>query len=151
MARRLTDADRAELERLLKSCMLTLDFLAERANFPGAVISAGRAGIKQAYDAGDLRGLRMAERDFTELSAALTMEDRQELEARIRLLAGHDRDDIRRQERNRVRQALRRRRIVSEEEYRAAISRLDEIADDPRFATEAGQLESMIVAYGTRR
>ena len=151
MRRRLKETDRAEFERLMKSCMLTLDFLAERADFPEPVISAGRKGIQRAYESENLRGLRMAERDFTELTAALTPEERQELETRIRLLAGHDRDDTRRQERDKIEAALRRGRIASEDEYRAAMSRLDEIADNPEFAAEAERLEAMTSAYGIKQ
>ena len=150
MAKKLSETDRMTLERLMKSCMLTLDFLGERAGFPDDVLEAGREGVRKAYDARDVRGLRMAERDFTELSNALPADQRQELETHIRLLADHDRDDVRREERAKVANALRRGRIADESEYRAAMARLDEIAGEFGSVEEADRLESLTAAFGRK-
>lgn len=91
-----------------------------------------------AYSRRDLRELRGFRRDFQEWLRDLPAGARAELEMKIAPPPPKD-----------LEQALARGRIDSEDEYRTALARVEELYDDPAREFDVVSLNSLLTEYDT--
>lgn len=139
MGRKLSSDQAKELEQLRVACLAILEYFNPRGEL-GELADEFRAAVQGAYMRRDLRGLRSLRRDFQEWLRDLPTEARVELERSLALLnVPAPPSDLE--------VALARGRIETEDEYRAVLSRVEDIYDDPARESDITRLNALLSEY----
>lgn len=146
MPRKLSPEDQLELESLYRQLAVFGDFLAELSPAGTAAIE----GIRRAYDARDLRGLRMARGDIAAMTQAASPAERRRLDAMLRERAGVSLGELSERELRRVRQVRARGKVTSEEQYHLLRERVEFLGDDPEGAEERREIWALLHAFEER-
>jgi hypothetical protein len=142
MARNLTLAQIAELNRLRSACIAILDFVVARGNLT-EIASEFRDVVEEAYNKRNLGGLRTIRRDFQEWVGDLPPSARDELERGLSSI--EDQAPV-----DQLSSALGRGRILTEEEYRAVLAKIEEIYADPAALNELELLNRLLADFDRR-
>jgi hypothetical protein len=142
MARNLTIAQLAELNRLRLACIAILDFVVARGNL-AEFASEFRKVVEEAYEKRSLKGLRIIRRDFQEWIGDLPPSARTELERGLRSIEGQALDD-------QLSAAIGRGRILTEEECRVVLARVEDIYADPAARNEVELLNRLLADFDRR-
>lgn len=132
MVKRKAPGSPEELISLADWCRTVVRFIASTGTNVPMFADYERA-VERAFQRGDLRGLKMVQRDCAEWAKGLRAEERRKLDGLLRAQTRGGLTEKVEAERREAAEILRRGRIESDEEYRLLATRLDEIyADDAR-------------------
>lgn len=106
--------------------------------------------LRQAYERGHLRGLRMAYNDPVEMTRAANVPQRRLLDARLRKEENVSLGALNTKTVERIDRIRARGRITSEEQYYLVREHVEFIAGDPNHAGEARELLGLLDAYEQR-
>ena len=147
MPRKLSAEHQLELESLYRVVQVFGDFADSLVPNAGAAMSDG---LRRAYEARDLRGLRMARGDMVAMAQAATAAQRRELDAQLRARTGVSLDELTARDVQRVDRIRSRGRVSSEEQYYLVRERVDFISGDPSRSAEYAELQRLLDAYESR-
>jgi hypothetical protein len=147
MPRKLSPEHQFELESLYQVLQVFGDF-ADRL-MPD-VAPAMSDGLRRAYEARDVRGLRMARGDMVAMAQAATVVQRRELDAQLRARAGVSLDELTARDVQRVDRIRSRGRVSSEEQYYLVRERAEFLGADPARSAECAELQRLLDAYESR-
>lgn len=121
--KKVSEADRAEVEALRARCLLMIDFFENAQDFKHAAMY--RANVERVAATGSARRMRLLARDFDEMTIGLAPHERDGLEALLEAKLGVNKDAERAAQRKQVAVALARGTVASEKERR----RLEDYAE----------------------
>ena len=108
------------------------------------------AVLREAYEASDLRGLRMARGDLVAMVRACTPAERRELDAELREKQKITLASLFESQRARVAKLRARGRLTSEEQYYLVREYLELVASDPDHVIETVELQRLLDEYSGR-
>jgi hypothetical protein len=147
MPRKLSPEHQLELEPLYRVLQVFGDFADGLTPDLGPALSEG---LRRAYEARDLRGLRMARGDMVAMAQAATVAQRRELDAQLQARAGVSLDDMTVRDVQRVDRIRSRGRVSSEEQYYLVRERVEFINGDPTRSAECAELQRLLDAFEPR-
>jgi hypothetical protein len=148
MPRKLSPEHTLELEslyRVIATIAVWYDSLSDRADAPRMA-----ATMRAAYEANDLRGLRMAYNDLVEMTRAADAAQRRELNRRLQAEGNTTLEALDRKTRERIERIRARGNITSEEQYHLVREHVEFIATTPGRAEEARELLALLEAFELR-
>jgi len=148
MPRKLSPEHQLELESLhtvAATIAAWCDALTESS--PGVRLADA---VERAYEARDLRGLRMARNDLVEMTNAGTAEQAHALDALLRQRANTTLEQLHAKKMERIRRIRARGKLTSEEQYYLVREHVEFITAFPERAEEVDALLAMIHAYQDR-
>jgi hypothetical protein len=148
MPRKLSPEHRLELDALYRVTASIAAWYDELASLPN--VPRMSATLLQAYEARDLRGLRMAHNDLVEMTRAASAVQRRDLDARLRTEANTSLEALDRKTRERVERIRARGKVTSEEQYCLVREHVEFIATHPDRADEARELFGLLEAFEQR-
>jgi len=116
------------------------------AGFPGALEMEERL-IEKAYEAGNLKGLKLVARDKVEMMRLAPPEERERLNALLRSKFGREHGKIGRNDAKEIARILKRNRIMNEDEGRLLLVRANEIHTDESKRDELEAINRLLSVY----
>jgi hypothetical protein len=140
MAKRLTEAQRKEAERLRDWSLKLIELL----DFPEPIKSMAATTFGEACQKGDLRALRRGARDFVSAAEGLSPAAKREIEEILQASFGMGLKEALSDSKDKLAKILTRGEIGSDEEYQLIKERLDQIAGEAAFTDESNALTQLI-------
>jgi hypothetical protein len=114
--KKLSSEDEARIALLRERMILTIRFIENAEDFPSG--PGIRQIVQNAAQKGDLRTLRLMEKEVDAMTLALPFQEREGLEALLREKLGIDAEEERMEMHRRITEVLKRGTIASEKERR---------------------------------
>lgn len=125
MPKALRQKDKDLLELLHARVLFTLEFLERVHDFPSAI--KWRKVTEKAYAEHNLRSMRMINHEIDSMTAVLTGDQREGLEALLSARLGVNKDEERDEQRRQISRILQRGTIASERERRRLEQYLEQL------------------------
>lgn len=148
MPHRLSPEHQLERDSVYRVLAVIAEYL--DAHIPPTSAGGLAVALQRAYEARDLRGLRMARADLVAMAHAASTAQRRALDVLLRERAGTSLDDVSERELRRIRQIRARGRVTGEEQYYLVRERVEFIMDDPERADEYRDLCALLQAFEER-
>jgi hypothetical protein len=146
MPRRLSPEEDLELERLFRVLSVVGTYLdAQMGLSPEAETLAKAATC--AYEARNLRGLRMMEGDISGFLQAASPTQRREMDRLLRERAGTSLAVLMEKQFAQIRRLRQRGKLTSEQQYYLVREHVEFIAEDAERAAEAAELYALLEEY----
>jgi hypothetical protein len=140
MAMRTKATNDADSEAMAKWCRTVLRFLADRGHLNEPMRVQLEGIVSDCATRRDVRGLRQVQRDFREMTRALSGDDRGRLDGLLSGFSGPTTS----QERGEIAAILARGEVENEDEYRLLMGRVDEIFQDPSKNDELEAINNLL-------
>ena len=146
MPRRLSPEQDLELERLFRMLSVVGAYLDSQMGLSPESETLAKATTR-AYEARNLRGLRMMEGDLGGMLQAASPTQRREVDRLLRERAGTSVSALMERQFAQIRRLRQRGKLTSEQQYYLVREHVDFIADDADRASEAAELYALLEAY----
>ena len=130
---------------------LTLIAVLEEEQGPSSFYASLRTAIEQARNSGDLRGIRLMQRDLVDGARALTPATQSRIDSELKLRLGQGLADKNIEIAAEVAEILRRGRVRDDDECRLLVAFLDCLADSRGSTKSKAKARSMIEAFERSR
>jgi hypothetical protein len=145
MVRPKSQPTQAELVQQAEWCRSVVRFVAN-GNGATSLVFGIENVIEMTLSRGDARGLKMVRRDLLEYVKGLPLADVAKLDASLRTQFGEGLVEVSEMLSKRVAAILRRGSILSDDEYRLLLSRVEEIYAKAEHRTEVEAINALLRA-----
>ena len=146
MPRRLSPEQNLERERLFRVLSVVGTYLDSQMGLSPEGETLAKATAR-AYEARNLRGLRMMEGDLGGLLQAASPTQRREVDRLLRERAGTSLSALMEKQFAQIRRLRQRGKLTSEQQYYLVREHVEFIADDAERASEAAELYALLEEY----
>ena len=134
-----------ELDYLKKRIFIFADFFIEKYNLD--FFKNVKPGLEVEYEKSNLRGLRLASKDFNNWIREIPVNDAIELGEILKKELGEDLSVIEQKRLRKISQVVKKGKIKNLDEYELLSNRVDEIYTDSDKADEVKKLNNLLVDF----
>lgn len=145
MAKKLNEDQLKELDQLKEWCSTVIKFILENGPAGNTMLMQYEAVINSSYQKKDIRGLRMVAKDTKEWAKGLIESDKNKLNEILESKFGSGLNGE--VDKKNVTQILKKGKIITEDEYRLLLNRVEEIHTDPSKKEEVEMINLLLVEY----
>ena len=111
------------------------------------ILEEDKLYIIEAFEIGEIRGMRMAFNDTLDMAKDLSYAQKEELNAILREKFGTDLNEQNNKNYKKIKRVIQRGQIKTDEEYYLLKERIDEIYDDESKREEVEELGTLLLNY----